>query len=110
LPVSWSEGPNGAVIGRENLTPAQQAVLDRVVAAHDPARQPRRVISKMVIRERIKTAGKIPQAVQMLMSNPELFSRWTLPGAVDVYSDDPDTVTFVRALGLDPAVILAVGS
>lgn len=35
LPFSW--GDDGDIQGRERLTPEQNAVLDKVVAQHDPA-------------------------------------------------------------------------
>jgi len=35
LPFAWGE--NGSISGRENLTPEQNAALDAVIAAHDPA-------------------------------------------------------------------------
>jgi hypothetical protein len=87
-----------------DLTPEKEA---EIRADQSPPRNERRRITKEVIRRRVSDAGKIDQAVQMIMSNAEIFSRWTLPGRVDVYADDPDTVGMIEALGLDPAVILA---
>lgn len=37
LPFVW--GDDGSFSGRENLTPAQNAALDAVIAAHDPSRE-----------------------------------------------------------------------
>ena len=36
LPFSWQ--PDGGISGRENLTTAENAALDTVIAAHDPAK------------------------------------------------------------------------
>ena len=35
LPISWTD--DGNILGRDNLDPGQQALLDAVIAAHDPA-------------------------------------------------------------------------
>lgn len=35
LPITWAD--DGTITGRDNLTDAQAAALDEVIAAHDPA-------------------------------------------------------------------------
>ncbi|MER9028172.1 hypothetical protein [Mesorhizobium sp. M0674] len=67
----------------------------------------RRLILKSVVQARIIDAGKMAQAYAALTGNPIYFARWFAPDRPEVYSDDPDAVGLVRALGLDPAVILA---
>lgn len=73
-------------------------------AATPPAR---RRISKELLRQRVENAGKIDQAMELIMGNPSVFSRWTLPGRTDVYVDDPDTLAIIGALGLNADQILA---
>ncbi|ESZ15596.1 hypothetical protein X735_01310 [Mesorhizobium sp. L2C085B000] len=67
----------------------------------------RRMVPKSVVQARIIEAGKMSQAYAALAGNPIYFARWFAPDRPEVYSDDPDAVGLVRALGLDPAVILA---
>ncbi|MER8741552.1 hypothetical protein NKH54_00575 [Mesorhizobium sp. M1004] len=66
----------------------------------------RRLILKSVVQARIIDAGKMPQAYAMLTGNPVYFARWFAPDRPEIYCDDPDAIGLVRALGLDPAVIL----
>jgi hypothetical protein len=67
----------------------------------------RRTVLKSVVQARIIDAGKMGQAYAALTSNPIYFARWFAPDRPAVFSDDPDAVGLVKALGLDPAVILA---
>ncbi|ESX49448.1 hypothetical protein NLY43_25680 [Mesorhizobium sp. C416B] len=67
----------------------------------------RRMVLESVVQARIIDAGKMAQAYAALTGNPIYFARWSAPDRPEVYSDDPDAVGLVHALGLDPAVILA---
>ncbi len=64
-------------------------------------------VLKSAVQARIIEAGKMPAAYAALTQNPVYFARWFAPDHPAVYCDDPDAVALVRALGLDPAVILA---
>jgi len=105
LPIVWFE--DGSITGRENLTPEQNAALDAVIAAHDPAQMPRRKVAKSVVQQRLIDRGKIGAALQGLQADPAKFARWFAPDHPEVYADDPEAIAFVQALGEDPGVILA---
>ena len=65
-------------------------------------------VLKSTVQARIIEAGRMPAAYAALTQNPVYFARWFAPGHPAVYCDDPDAVALVKALGLDPAVILAI--
>jgi len=67
----------------------------------------RQMVLKSIVQARIIDAGKMQQAYAMLTGNAVYFARWFAPDRPEVYCDDPDAVGLVRALGLDPATILA---
>ena len=66
----------------------------------------RRMIPKGIIVERLIAAGKIDAAraalAQISVADQE---RWNAKPAV--YADDPRALALLRAIGADPAVILA---
>jgi len=68
---------------------------------------PRKMVLKSVVQARIIDAGKMPAAYVVLTQNPVYFARWFAPDHPQVYCDDPDAVSLVWALGLEPSVILA---
>ncbi|WP_018184716.1 hypothetical protein [Kaistia granuli] len=74
----------------------------------EPEPEPRRRVEKWVIAERIEAAGKSDAAYELLTmpGNRAAFIKWNMP-VPSVFYDDPDTLLFINALGLDPAVILA---
>lgn len=53
------------------------------------------------------TKQQMASAWAMFTANPDLLGRWFAPDKPFVNCDDPDAVSFVKALGLDPGVILA---
>lgn len=67
----------------------------------------RRTVLKSIVQSRIIDAGKMGQAYATLTANPIFFPRWFAPDRPEIYADDLDAVGLIRALGLDPAVILA---
>ncbi|MDX8534274.1 hypothetical protein RFM41_24430 [Mesorhizobium sp. VK25A] len=73
----------------------------------NPAPAPRPTALKSIVQARIIAAGKMGDAYAALITNPIYFARWFAPDHPVVYCDDPDAVSLVTALGLDPAVILA---
>lgn len=76
-------------------------------ALEDMPAAPRAMVSKSTVQQRIIEAGKMGQAYAALTANPVYFARWFAPDHPSVYCDDPDAVTLVTALGLEPATVLA---
>ena len=68
---------------------------------------PRPMVRKSVVQDRLIEIGKIDAAYEALTSNPASFARWFAPDRPEVYCDDPDAIQLLRAIGADPAVILA---
>lgn len=75
-----------------------------VYVPSEPARQ---TILKSTVQARIIEAGKMDAAYAALTSNATYFARWFAPDRPVVYCDDPDAILLVKAIGLDPKVILA---
>lgn len=75
--------------------------------APPPVDPPRAMVAKSTVQQRIIDAGKMPDAYAALTGNPIYFARWFAPDHPSVYCDDPDAVTLVQGLALDPDVILA---
>lgn len=73
----------------------------------DPLPAEKKTILKSVVMNRIIDAGKMGTAYQLLTSNPVYFAKWFSPDRPFVNCDDPDAVTVVKVLGLDPDIILA---
>jgi hypothetical protein len=94
----------GEVLFPDYATDAQLAAAFSGWTAPPP---PRPTVLKSVVQSRIIDAGKMGDAYAALTANPVYFARWFAPDHPVVYSDDPDAVGLVTALGLDPAVILA---
>ena len=88
-----AEPPEGAIEVPFAPEDARQ-VWDR--SAWSAAPPARRTVAKSVV-----------MAYAMLTANPENFAKWFAPDRPVVYCDDPEAVAVVRALDLDPAVILA---
>lgn len=99
-----AEPPAGAIEVPFAPEDARQ-VWDR--SAWSAAPPARRTVAKSVVMIRITEKGKMAQAYAMLTANPENFAKWFAPDRSVVYCDDPEAVAVVRALDLDPAVILA---
>lgn len=95
-------------LAAQTWTPAIVAAWEARLQAGIPPLPPQRpMVIKSIVQARIIAAGKMPQAYQMLTGNAVYFARWFAPDHAAVYCDDPDAVSLVQALGLDPAVILA---
>ena len=99
-----AEPPAGAVEVSEAPDDARQ-VWDGKAWSAAPVM--RRMVLKSVVQARIIDAGKMSQAYAALTGNPVYFARWFAPDRPEVYCDDPDAMLLVKALGLDPAAILA---
>ena len=102
---------DGACIPPDGANADWRAYQDWLAAggSPQPAEQPpapRRLIEKGVIVERLIAAGKIEAAraalAQISVADQE---RWNAKPAV--YADDARALALLRAIGADPAVILA---
>jgi hypothetical protein len=67
-------------------------------------------VPKSTVMARVTAAGKMSQAQSNLWAAPDQFAKWFAPDQPVVNCNDPATVAFVQALGLDPNVILAPAS
>lgn len=99
-----AEPPQGSIEVPDAPSDAKQIWNGTVWSAAPVDRQ---MVLKSTVQARIIEAGKMPQAYAALTGNPVYFARWFAPDRPSVYCDDPDAVTLVSTLGLDPAVILA---
>jgi hypothetical protein len=86
---------------------ATQAQLAAAFPGYVPPTPPRPSVLKSVVMDRVSAAGKMSSAYTMMTQNPDNFGKWFAPDKPFVYCDDPDAVAVVKALGLDPTVILA---
>lgn len=77
IPIAW--GSDGAIVGRESLTPQQAAALEAVLAAHDPTRQMAPAsVSRLQARVALHRAGLLPQIeTAIAQANGELQIYWT---------------------------------
>ena len=105
LPFTW--GSDGKIEGYDNLTEEQKTTLDAVIAAHDANKQPRRLVRKSLIVERLQAAGKLAAAKTALDGNLYARERWYAPDQPAVYADDPEALALLKAIGADPEAILA---
>lgn len=101
--------PDYTVQAGEVLFPdyATDAQLATAFPGYVPPKPPSPTVAKAVVMDRVISAGKMVQAQSSLWASPELFAKWFAPGYPDVDCDDHAAVTFITALDLDPAVILA---
>lgn len=109
----WSSAAGsyvGALPGGAGVTRILNEVdLTDVLAAYGlPGPLTRRRVEKWLIAGRIEAAGKSDAAYELLTTpgNRAAFIKWNMP-IESVFHDDPDTLLFINALGLDPAVIMA---
>lgn len=72
-----------------------------------PSQPERQTVLKSTVQARIIERGKMDEAYFALTSNSTYFARWFAPDRPVVYCDDPDAILLVKAIGLDPKVILA---
>lgn len=105
LPFGWR--PDGTIVGRENLSEAQNAAIDAVIAMHDPEKPARYLVRKSTIVVRLQVAGKLTAASAALDADLYARERWYAPDKPAVYADDPEALALLSAIGADPAVIMA---
>lgn len=87
------------------MTPEETAQREADIAAA-PDKLPRRYVPKYTILRRLQDADKLAAAFaafdQLDRGRRELWHA-----AQDIWSEDPDTLALLRAIGADPDVILA---
>lgn len=117
-PFAWNS--DGTVSGRENLTDAQNAALDAVIAAHDPKKQPPpqipQSVSRMQAMVALSRAGHLDKVqswvagqdaeTQLIWSSAQNFNRGsallgTAAKALDLTSDQIDAL-FIQAAAINP--------
>lgn len=64
----------------------------------------RRMVLKSDIIARL-TDEQLDAAIGMMTTRQQ--ERWRMPGHPSVFADDPEVVGLVKAIGADPAVVLA---
>lgn len=75
------------------------------------APEPRRLIPKSVVQERVNAIGKWAAMIDAIMPDgrPSIFyARWFAPNHPNVYFDDPDLLAMLAAVGCTQAQIDAV--
>ncbi|UDL87979.1 hypothetical protein LGH82_22845 [Mesorhizobium sp. PAMC28654] len=85
---------------------ATDAELAGVFPGYAPPTTATATVLKSTVMGRL-TAGQMASAYTMLTANPVFFAKWFAPDKPFVNCTDPDAISFVKALGLDPATILA---
>lgn len=91
-----------------DATPDQRAALREFLLTFDapPEDIVRRLVPKSIIVDRLHAAGKLDAAFAAL-NVADLYTRQRWETRSAIYSDDPTAVALIRAIGADPAVILA---
>ncbi|MET2828940.1 hypothetical protein [Mesorhizobium shangrilense] len=85
---------------------ATEADLVEAFSGYAPAAPPPVTVLKSTVMARL-TDAQMASAYAILTGEPKLFGKWFAPDRPVVNCNDPDAISFVNALGLDPAVILA---
>lgn len=113
----WSGGDYSVVEVKETEVPKGKAtkgpptyeVVKGEVVETYTVETYRPMIRKSTIQTRLIAAGKMDDAYAALIKFPVAFARWFAPDQPRVYCDDADSIAFLEALGLDPAVFLKEG-
>lgn len=71
----------------------------------EPVPEPRRLIPKPVVHNRLVALGKLEAAWAVLNSDPDILGRWLMPGHPNVYADDPGLLGVLNAIGCTEAEI-----
>lgn len=69
--------------------------------------EPRRMLRKSLVQQRLIDAGLMDRAYLVLTSQPAAFARWFAPDHPEVYADDSDALVMLAAIGADAASIMA---
>ena len=118
IKAGWTNGEYSVLLVTEFIVPDGYIISGPpsylineadVVESYETAVAPvvRPTIKKSIVQARLIAAGKMPAAYTALTSNPIYFARWFAPDRPVLYLDDPDALILLKAIGADPAVILA---
>lgn len=82
--------------------------LEEFIASLDePIPELRRRVDRLTIIKRLDVLGLLDEAEAAILAAPAL-TRWRWNTATEgVYSDDPETIAFLEAIGANPDAILA---
>lgn len=69
--------------------------------------QPRRMIRKSLVKQRLIDLGLMEAAFVALTANPVAFARWFDMDYPEVYADDPDALGLLNAIGAPVDEIMA---
>ena len=85
---------------------ASDADLAQAFSGYAPAAPRSPTVLKSTVIARL-TADQMAAAWKMFNANPVLLAKWFAPDKPSINCDDAGAIAFVKALKLDPAVILA---
>lgn len=60
---------------------------------------PRRLVRKSLVQERVNAIGKLSEAFAALNANPLAFGRWFAPDWPEVYFDDEGLLSILQSIG-----------
>lgn len=102
-------GPGTAIsyVGMQQPGYADEALDDQApeIQVFLQAVNPVALVDKLVIVDRLITAGLINAAIAAMAANPVTKIRFD--AAVQIDPTDPDVLAFLAAIGADPKIILA---
>lgn len=78
-----------------------------VLTTEDAPPQPRRMIRKSLVQQRLIDAGLMDAAYAALTSQPVAFARWYSFDHQEVYADDPDALALLVAIGASAEAVMA---
>lgn len=111
-PVALPYGPFTDAAGVGHSVQVLDAWSDEELAAigviRTEAADPRRLIPKSVVQERVHAIGKLGDAFAALQAQPILFGRWFAPDWPNVYADDDGLLTLLTGIGCTPEEIETV--
>lgn len=99
IPDGWVALPDGSPVGPGWTFDGEE------YSPPPPPPQPRRLIAKSTVQERVNTIGKLDEVLAVLNSQSIFFARWFAPDWPNVYFDDEGLLTILAAVGCTPAEI-----
>ena len=82
--------------------PSEAAIIDQIATLGQ-----RYLVRKSVIIRRLQEAGQLAAAAQALGADLYTRERWYSPDQPSIYNDAAEALALLRAIGADPAIILA---
>lgn len=99
------------VITRAGETDQEWSALVEIMSASffTPVAPPRALVRKSTVIRRLHEAGKLAAVMGVLDMPANIYakSRWWAPDWPEIYTDDPDAMALIAAVGGDVAAILA---